>query len=181
MFSWKIICVNCGSEAAPRPERAGYPTRSFQKSVRLHSRDGSRAQGAIPHELMAMTGALHSRGVRKRSWRTRRCEAQRMNLDCPIVITHGTIRAKTGIVEFAKGLIEAGFEIISTGGTKKTLQDNGVDVIGISDVTGFPEILDGRVKTLHPNVHGAVLAKHDDRVTRHSLQNIILSLFNLSV
>jgi hypothetical protein len=95
MFSWKIICVNCGSEAAPRPERAGYPTRSFQKSIRLHSQDGSRAQGAIPHELMAMTGALHSRGVRKRSWRTRRCEAQRMNLDCPTVITRGTIRAKS--------------------------------------------------------------------------------------
>jgi hypothetical protein len=95
MFSWKIICVNCGSEAAPRPERAGYPTRSFQKSIRLHSRDGSRAQGAIPHELMAMTGALHSRGVRKRSWRTRRCEAQGMNIDCRTVITRGTIRAKS--------------------------------------------------------------------------------------
>src|SRR4051812_34930933 len=73
-----------------------------------------------------------------------------------------SVSDKTGIVEFAQGLKEAGFEIISTGGTSKTLQDNGVDVIGISEITGFPEILDGRVKTLHPNVHAAVLAKHGD-------------------
>ena len=70
-----------------------------------------------------------------------------------------SVSDKTGIVEFAKGLKEAGFDIISTGGTSKTLQENGVEVIGISEVTGFPEILDGRVKTLHPNVHGAVISE----------------------
>ncbi|MFE4897841.1 bifunctional phosphoribosylaminoimidazolecarboxamide formyltransferase/IMP cyclohydrolase [Peribacillus butanolivorans] len=95
-----------------------------------------------------------------------------------------SVSDKTGIVEFAKGLIEAGFEIISTGGTKKTLQDNGVDVIGISDVTGFPEILDGRVKTLHPNVHGAVLAKHGDadhaaQLAEHNIEPIQLVCVNL--
>lgn len=94
-----------------------------------------------------------------------------------------SVSDKTGIVEFAKGLIEAGFEIISTGGTK-TLQDNGVDVIGISDVTGFPEILDGRVKTLHPNVHGAVLAKHGDadhaaQLAEHNIEPIQLVCVNL--
>lgn len=95
-----------------------------------------------------------------------------------------SVSDKTGIVEFAQGLIEAGFEIISTGGTKKTLQDNGVNVIGISDVTGFPEILDGRVKTLHPNVHGAVLAKHDDKdhaaqLAEHNIEPIQLVCVNL--
>ena len=70
-----------------------------------------------------------------------------------------SVSDKTGIVEFAKGLKEAGFDIISTGGTSKTLQENGIEVIGISEVTGFPEILDGRVKTLHPNVHGAVISE----------------------
>ena len=59
-----------------------------------------------------------------------------------------SVTDKTGVVEFCKGLIECGFEIISTGGTKKVLDDNGVKTIGISEVTGFPEILDGRVKTL---------------------------------
>ena len=79
---------------------------------------------------------------------------------------------------------EAGFEIISTGGTSKTLQENGVDVIGISEVTGFPEILDGRVKTLHPNVHGAVLAKQGDadhmaQLKEHNIEPIQLSMCKL--
>ncbi|MFJ7830854.1 bifunctional phosphoribosylaminoimidazolecarboxamide formyltransferase/IMP cyclohydrolase [Peribacillus sp. NPDC097284] len=95
-----------------------------------------------------------------------------------------SVSDKTGIVEFAKGLKEAGFEIISTGGTSKTLLDNGVDVIGISEITGFPEILDGRVKTLHPNVHAAVLAKHGDeghkaQLAEHHIEPIQLVCVNL--
>ncbi|MDG4658365.1 bifunctional phosphoribosylaminoimidazolecarboxamide formyltransferase/IMP cyclohydrolase [Ectobacillus antri] len=73
-----------------------------------------------------------------------------------------SVSDKTGIVEFVKGLIEAGVEVISTGGTKKLLQENGLNVIGISEVTGFPEIMDGRVKTLHPNIHGGLLAVRDN-------------------
>jgi phosphoribosylaminoimidazolecarboxamide formyltransferase / IMP cyclohydrolase len=69
-----------------------------------------------------------------------------------------SVSNKEGIVPFVKGLIEQGIEVISTGGTKKLLQENGLDVIGISDVTGFPEIMDGRVKTLHPSIHGGLLA-----------------------
>ncbi len=69
-----------------------------------------------------------------------------------------SVSNKEGIVDFAKGLNEAGVEIISTGGTSKKLKDSGVDVIPISEVTNFPEMLDGRVKTLHPNIHGAILA-----------------------
>ncbi|WP_110926344.1 bifunctional phosphoribosylaminoimidazolecarboxamide formyltransferase/IMP cyclohydrolase [Bacillus massiliglaciei] len=95
-----------------------------------------------------------------------------------------SVSDKTGIVEFAKGLTEAGFEIISTGGTSKKLKENGIDVIGISEVTGFPEILDGRVKTLHPNVHGAVLAKHGDpdhiaQLEKHQIEPIQLVCVNL--
>ncbi|UOY91603.1 bifunctional phosphoribosylaminoimidazolecarboxamide formyltransferase/IMP cyclohydrolase [Ectobacillus sp. JY-23] len=73
-----------------------------------------------------------------------------------------SVSDKTGIVEFVKGLIEADVEVISTGGTKKLLQENGLNVIGISEVTGFPEIMDGRVKTLHPNIHGGLLAVRDN-------------------
>lgn len=70
-----------------------------------------------------------------------------------------SVSNKTGIVEFASGLQELGFEIISTGGTAKVLQESGIEIIKISEVTNFPEMMDGRVKTLHPNVHGGILAR----------------------
>ncbi len=70
-----------------------------------------------------------------------------------------SVSNKSGLVEFARGLSELGVEIVSTGGTAKALQEANVPVTYISDVTGFPEILDGRVKTLHPNVHAGILAQ----------------------
>ncbi len=73
-----------------------------------------------------------------------------------------SVSDKTGVVEFAKSLKALGWEIIATGGTMKLLEDRGVEVINISQVTGFPEICDGRVKTLHPKVHGGLLARRDD-------------------
>lgn len=73
-----------------------------------------------------------------------------------------SVSDKTGVVDFAKELRALGWEVIATGGTMKLLRDSGVEVINISDVTGFPEICDGRVKTLHPNVHGGLLARRDD-------------------
>ncbi|MCM3735738.1 bifunctional phosphoribosylaminoimidazolecarboxamide formyltransferase/IMP cyclohydrolase [Bacillus cytotoxicus] len=75
-----------------------------------------------------------------------------------------SVSNKAGVVEFVKGLLEQGIEVISTGGTKKLLQENGLQVIGISEVTGFPEIMDGRVKTLHPNIHGGLLAVRDNEM-----------------
>lgn len=72
-----------------------------------------------------------------------------------------SVSDKTGVVEFAKELEALGVEIISTGGTHKVLEEAGIKVTGISDVTGFPECLDGRVKTLHPKVHGGLLARRD--------------------
>ena len=73
-----------------------------------------------------------------------------------------SVNDKTGVVEFAQQLRSLGWEIIATGGTMKLLRDSGLEVINISDVTGFPEICDGRVKTLHPKVHGGLLARRDD-------------------
>ena len=73
-----------------------------------------------------------------------------------------SVSDKTGVVEFARSLAELGFEIVSTGGTHKILEQNGIAVTGISDVTGFPECLDGRVKTLHPMVHAGILAMRDN-------------------
>ncbi len=69
-----------------------------------------------------------------------------------------SVSDKTGIVELAKEIVSCGYEIISTGGTAVALKNAGIDVIGISDITGFPECLDGRVKTLHPNVHSGLLS-----------------------
>ena len=81
-----------------------------------------------------------------------------------------SVSDKTGIVEFAKGLEKLGVEIISTGGTFRILSENGVKVHSIESVTGFPEIMDGRVKTLHPKIHGGLLAIRDNESHRKQLE-----------
>src|SRR5438874_9813084 len=68
-----------------------------------------------------------------------------------------SVSDKTGIVDFARELKSFGVEIISTGGTAKALREAGIDVRDVSDITDFPEMMDGRVKTLHPKIHGALL------------------------
>src|SRR6516225_266015 len=73
-----------------------------------------------------------------------------------------SVSDKTGLVHLARGLAEFGVELISTGGTRKALTDAGLAVRDVSEVTGFAEILDGRVKTLHPHVHGGILAVRDN-------------------
>ena len=73
-----------------------------------------------------------------------------------------SVSDKSGLVEFVKGLESLGWQIIATGGTQRLLEQQGVKTIGISEVTGFPEICDGRVKTLHPKVHGGLLARRDE-------------------
>lgn len=73
-----------------------------------------------------------------------------------------SVSDKTGVVEFAKSLSTLGITIISTGGTAKALREAGVAVTSVDEVTGFPEIMDGRVKTLHPKIHGALLAVRDN-------------------
>jgi phosphoribosylaminoimidazolecarboxamide formyltransferase/IMP cyclohydrolase len=95
-----------------------------------------------------------------------------------------SVSNKEGIVEFVQALVEQGFEVVSTGGTKKALQEAGVPVIGISEVTGFPEILDGRVKTLHPNIHSGLLAmrereEHQKQLADHNISPIDLVVVNL--
>ncbi len=69
-----------------------------------------------------------------------------------------SVSDKSGIAEFARALSGYGIELVSTGGTRKTLSDAGLQVLDVSDLTGFPEMMDGRVKTLHPAVHGGLLA-----------------------
>jgi len=95
-----------------------------------------------------------------------------------------SVSDKTGLVELAKVLIGHQIELISTGGTKKTLQEAGLPVLGIEEVTGFPEMLDGRVKTLHPLVHGGLLYKRNDpshvkQVTDAKIQPIDFVIVNL--
>jgi phosphoribosylaminoimidazolecarboxamide formyltransferase/IMP cyclohydrolase len=95
-----------------------------------------------------------------------------------------SVSDKNGIIEFVSGLIKQGFEVISTGGTHKLLQDAGLEVIGISDVTKFPEIMDGRVKTLHPSIHGGLLGvrsneEHMRQMNELGIQPIDLVCVNL--
>jgi len=95
-----------------------------------------------------------------------------------------SVSDKSGLIEFAKNLVELGFQIISTGGTKKALDEAGLATVAIDEVTGFPEILEGRVKTLHPLVHGGLLAKRSDahhqaQVAENSIGYIDLVCVNL--
>ncbi len=107
--------------------------------------------------------------------------------------THGLVKIrralisvsdKTGIVEFARELKRFGVEIISTGGTAKTLRDAGLEVRDVSDVTGFPEMMDGRIKTLHPKIHGALLSvrdnpEHQAAMREHDIEPIDMVVINL--
>ncbi|RPI05315.1 MAG: hypothetical protein EHM64_06965, partial [Ignavibacteriae bacterium] len=106
--------------------------------------------------------------------------------DTPLTIKRALISVsdKKGIVEFAKTLREFGVEIISTGGTFTALQAAGIDVKPVSEVTGFPEILDGRVKTLHPAIHAGILAvldnpAHQEQLQKHGIEPIDLVVVNL--
>jgi phosphoribosylaminoimidazolecarboxamide formyltransferase/IMP cyclohydrolase len=95
-----------------------------------------------------------------------------------------SVSDKSGIVDFARGLKELGVEIFSTGGTKKSLEAAGVKIHSVSELTGFPEILDGRVKTLHPAVHGGILARRDlpqhlSELTQNRIEPIDMVVVNL--
>ncbi|KGA96909.1 purine biosynthesis protein purH [Alkalihalobacillus alcalophilus ATCC 27647 = CGMCC 1.3604] len=95
-----------------------------------------------------------------------------------------SVSNKEGIIDFVKGLVERGFEVVSTGGTKKAIEEAGIPVTGISEVTNFPEIMDGRVKTLHPNIHGGLLAmrekeEHVAQLKEHNITPIDVVCVNL--
>ena len=95
-----------------------------------------------------------------------------------------SVSDKTGVVDFARKLHAAGVEIISTGGTMKAIKDAGIPVTYVSDVTGFPEILNGRVKTLNPYIHGGILAVRDNpehvrEMKEHNIKGIDLVVCNL--
>ncbi len=95
-----------------------------------------------------------------------------------------SVSDKTGIVEFAKALAGMGVEILSTGGTAKTLREAGIKVKDVSEHTGFPEMMDGRLKTLHPKVHGGILARRDNEedvsdMAVHDIKPIDMVVVNL--
>jgi phosphoribosylaminoimidazolecarboxamide formyltransferase/IMP cyclohydrolase len=95
-----------------------------------------------------------------------------------------SVSDKTGLVEFARGLAGFGVKLLSTGGTAKLLKDSGIAATEVSDHTGFPEMLDGRVKTLHPKIHGGILARRDlpahlDAINKAGIATIDLVVVNL--
>src|SRR5215218_7536963 len=95
-----------------------------------------------------------------------------------------SVSDKTGLVAFATGLVGLGWELVSTGGTARALEAAGLPVLNVSDVTGFPEMMDGRVKTLHPKVHGGILARRNlpadvDAIGKAGIPAIDLVVVNL--
>ena len=104
--------------------------------------------------------------------------------DKPITRALLSVSDKTGLLPFAKSLMELGVELISTGGTAASLRSAGLEVKDVSVVTGFPEIMDGRVKTLHPKIHGGLLniranAEHQIAKSSNGIENIDLLVVNL--
>jgi phosphoribosylaminoimidazolecarboxamide formyltransferase/IMP cyclohydrolase len=95
-----------------------------------------------------------------------------------------SVSDKSGLIDFARALADRGFELVSTGGTSKALADAGLPVVGVTEVTGFPEMMDGRVKTLHPKVHGGILARRShaadlDAARQHGIGLVDLVVVNL--
>src|ERR1700743_3340192 len=95
-----------------------------------------------------------------------------------------SVTDKTGVSEFARGLAELGADLISTGGTARLLRENGIPVRDVSEVTGFPEMLDGRVQTMHPKITGAILAvrenaEHMASLGEHAIEPIDMVVVNL--
>lgn len=86
---------------------------------------------------------------------------------------------KTGVVEFAQGLVREGFELLSTGGTQRALEAANVAVTNVSDITGFPECLDGRVKTLHPKIHAGILAMRSDKAHMQQISDLDVGLIDV--
>lgn len=92
-----------------------------------------------------------------------------------------SVSDKRGLVEFAKGLQQLDWELVATGGTYHTLQEAGVAVTAVEKITGFPECLDGRVKTLHPHIHGGILARRDNKAHMEQLENLQISTVDMVV
>lgn len=95
-----------------------------------------------------------------------------------------SVSDKSGVVELARTLADLKVEILSTGGTARTLRENGIEIVDVSDYTGFPEMLDGRVKTLHPKIHGGILGQrenphHVETMGKHGISPIDMVVVNL--
>ena len=95
-----------------------------------------------------------------------------------------SVSDKSGVVDLAKALADMGVEILSTGGTAKALRESGIEITDVSDYTGFPEMLDGRVKTLHPKIHGGILGQrgnpeHVETMAKHGIEAIDMVVVNL--
>lgn len=105
-----------------------------------------------------------------------------MQLNHPIRQALLSVSNKSGIVEFAQGLVKRGVKLLSTGGTAKLLAENGIPVTEVSDYTGFPEMMEGRVKTLHPKIHGGILGRRgidDEVMMQHQINAIDMVVVNL--
>jgi phosphoribosylaminoimidazolecarboxamide formyltransferase/IMP cyclohydrolase len=92
-----------------------------------------------------------------------------------------SVADKTGLVEFVKPLADAGMRVVSTGGTAKTLREAGIEVVDVKDQTGYPEVMDGRVKTLHPRIHMCLLGREENPGDQKLLEDESLQLFDLVI
>ncbi|MFH1131014.1 MAG: bifunctional phosphoribosylaminoimidazolecarboxamide formyltransferase/IMP cyclohydrolase [Pseudomonadota bacterium] len=138
----------------------------------------SRRQGASEEPPELPFGAMRRHRSEQRSIRGR-SSSRRFGISRALI----SVSNKQGLKELGQGLVRHGVEIISSGGTAKALRGEGIEVLSVSDHTGFPEILDGRVKTLHPKIFGGILARateeHENQMTQHKIDPIDLVVVNL--
>ena len=164
------------------------PRRTAQIVVHGHARTAARVQWSLQQTNVA--------AAPRRRFVTPRCARRNRGCRCDSLVADMTdslrrasralisVSDKAGVVEFARALAGFGIGLVSTGGTRKTLSDAGLNVLDVSDLTGFPEMMDGRVKTLHPAVHGGLLAMrgnpaHAEAMRAHGIQPIDILVVNL--
>jgi phosphoribosylaminoimidazolecarboxamide formyltransferase/IMP cyclohydrolase len=182
VFSWIRFLVQT-EESFRNQDR--FRSRSTKLRGKTYPRNHTNSEHTKKHEAeLASVPSIRNNGSKIRTtFNLNMTENQQTGLR-KIHRALISVSDKTGIVDFARALKEFNVEIISTGGTARALRDAGIEVIDVADITGFPEMMDGRIKTLHPKIHGALLGvrdnpTHQDAMAQHGIKPIDLVAINL--
>ncbi|HSG85033.1 MAG TPA: bifunctional phosphoribosylaminoimidazolecarboxamide formyltransferase/IMP cyclohydrolase [Candidatus Limnocylindrales bacterium] len=165
-----VHLVDATLDGGPIVAQEAVPILAGDDETTLHDRIRT-----VEHRLLPRVVALHLAGALAVDGRQVRIDPARADAGVPTPRRALlSVSDKTGLVELASGLVARGFELVSTGGTARAIRDAGLPVTDVAAVTGFPEMLDGRVKTLHPRVHGGILA--DRRLAAHREQLVAAAI-----
>jgi phosphoribosylaminoimidazolecarboxamide formyltransferase / IMP cyclohydrolase len=173
-----VHLVDASLDGGPIVVQEAVPILSGDDEATLHA-----TIQAVEHRLLPWAVAFVNSGALTVTGRTTSIDAgaAEENIDLPRRRALLSVSDKAGLVPFARRLVADGYELVSTGGTTAALRDDGLPVTDVAAVTGFPEMLDGRVKTLHPRIHGGILANGFSRDHRRALIGMMIAPFELVV